>query len=109
VRLEVCCIRPTAVLAARLRQAARELGVRLDAVPPPPAAFVSPTQPTVVALAGDRILASAVGDLPLRELRAILGAALRANYPDTRLSVRSAKVSSVAGMGPAHDPRRQRP
>jgi hypothetical protein len=78
MRLDLCCLRPTAALAARLVRVATELGIQLGEAPPPPAAFVSPTRPTVMAVAGGRVLASAVGDLPLWEVRALLVSALRA-------------------------------
>jgi hypothetical protein len=89
VYLEVVCYRPGTRpfpgFEARLRQVVAELGHRARLVfaaatagrPPIPAgAFLSPTVPTVIAMADGRLLAQAVGDLPRRELRALMATAL---------------------------------
>jgi hypothetical protein len=77
--IEVYCIAPTAALLRHLRRMAALLGARvvLRTGPPRVQVFVSPTRPTLVLMAGDRVLAQAVGDLPSWELRSLLAAALR--------------------------------
>jgi hypothetical protein len=76
--MDVLCFRPTPDLEARLRRAAAELGARV-VVAALAGTYVSPVLPTVVVIGGDRILAHAVGDLPLWELRNLLAAALRSD------------------------------
>jgi hypothetical protein len=76
----VLCFRHTAGAEGRLRQVAAEVGAKVFPRWPalcPPGAYVSPTRPTVVVVAGERVLAQAVGELPLRELRGLLAAAIR--------------------------------
>ncbi len=82
--LEVVVYRPGArdctAFEARLRRALAEVGRATRLVlaadplraPLPPGVYLSPTFPTVVLVHHGRVVAQAVGDLPLWELRTLL-------------------------------------
>jgi hypothetical protein len=81
LRAEVLCYRPLDRVfpgfEARLRRVVAEMAgaVRLTftvAMAVPPGVYRSPGLPTVVALLDGEVVAHAVGDLPLWELRALL-------------------------------------
>jgi hypothetical protein len=89
VVLEVVCYRPDAGTCsgfeARVRQVVEELGSRAclrfasiaaARLAPPAGVYLSPTHPTVVAAVQGRPIAQSIGELPLRELRALIASAL---------------------------------
>jgi thioredoxin-like negative regulator of GroEL len=85
--IDLLCYRPAtracAAFEARLRELVAELGGRARLViatcsarAVPAGVYLSPAVPTLVALVDGRVLAQAVGELPRRELRALIEDAL---------------------------------
>jgi hypothetical protein len=85
--IDLTCYRPAggacAAFEARLRELVVELGGRARLViatraarTVPAGVYLSPAVPTLVVMADGRVLAQAVGELPRRELRALIEDAL---------------------------------